>query len=133
MADIVAVQTIVLPLADDAVQPAPKRPRIGYVALDVMQAVSSSMPQQARFELTGRQLEIFLLIGRGLDSRRIAAMLGITYYTVRKHRSNILVKLGLNSAAQIACWAAVAAASKRPDLRFAQHGPPWAGASAMSR
>jgi DNA-binding NarL/FixJ family response regulator len=81
------------------------------------------MAKQARCELSSREQEILLLIGRGLNSRAIAARLGIAYFTVRKHRSNILVKLGLHSAAQIACHAA-AAASGPPDWDFALHGPP---------
>lgn len=82
------------------------------------------MAKQAQGQLTSREQEILLFIGRGLNSRSIAAILGIAYFTVRKHRSNILVKLGLNSAAQIACYAAVAATTGQRDWDFAQHGPP---------
>ncbi|WP_373889682.1 LuxR C-terminal-related transcriptional regulator [Massilia sp. MB5] len=35
----------------------------------------------------------------------VADSLSIAYFTVRKHRSNILSKLQLNSAAQLACAA----------------------------
>ena len=82
------------------------------------------MPQQVRRKLTDREHEILLLIGRGLNSRRIAGLLGIAYFTVRKHRSNILAKLDMNSAAQLASYAAAAAPSGQPDWNFAQHGPP---------
>lgn len=44
------------------------------------------------------------LVGRGLRCREIAMMLGIAPFTVRKHRCNILGKLGLHSTAQlVAC------------------------------
>lgn len=64
------------------------------------------MTDETAKHLTGREIEIVRLIGRGMDSRRIAALLGIAYFTVRKHRSNILGKLELHSAAQLAAYAA---------------------------
>ncbi|WP_166894431.1 LuxR C-terminal-related transcriptional regulator [Massilia sp. CCM 8734] len=81
------------------------------------------MTNPVRRELTFREQEILLLIGRGFNSRSIAVMLGIAYFTVRKHRSNILVKLDLHGAGRIDCYAAVAAGGA-PDLNFAQHGRP---------
>ncbi|NHZ32901.1 response regulator transcription factor [Massilia rubra] len=81
------------------------------------------MTNQVKRELTFREQEILLLIGRSFNSRSIAVMLGIAYFTVRKHRSNILVKLDLHGAGRIACYAAVAAGGA-PDSNFAQHGPP---------
>ncbi|WP_251029451.1 response regulator transcription factor [Pseudomonas fluorescens] len=60
--------------------------------------------------MTKREHEVVSLIGQGLDCRRIAEALGIAYFTVRKHRSNILYKLLLNSAAQLAAYAVLATA-----------------------
>lgn len=55
--------------------------------------------------LTQRELELLRLIGNGMTSREISSLLGIAYYTVRKHRSNILPKLGLHDAAQLQAYA----------------------------
>lgn len=73
--------------------------------------------------LTPREQQIIALIARGLDSRQIATNLGIAYYTVRKHRSNILAKLELSSAAQLAAFAAHAEPSAS-DLTSWPPGPP---------
>jgi DNA-binding CsgD family transcriptional regulator len=55
--------------------------------------------------LTHRENEIVELLGQGFNTRGIAVSLGIKYYTVRKHRCNILLKLGLHDAAQLAVYA----------------------------
>ncbi|MBO6954887.1 MAG: helix-turn-helix transcriptional regulator, partial [Rhizobiales bacterium] len=51
------------------------------------------MSDESRPRLTLREREIMALIATGLNSRAIARHLGIAYFTVRKHRSNILPKL----------------------------------------
>jgi DNA-binding CsgD family transcriptional regulator len=51
--------------------------------------------------LTSREKEILLLIGRAARGKEIAFVLGISEYTVRKHRASIMRKLGLQSAAQL--------------------------------
>lgn len=53
------------------------------------------------WRLTSREREILVLIGRAVRGREIALALGISEYTVRKHRANIMRKLGLQSAAQL--------------------------------
>lgn len=73
--------------------------------------------------LTPREREILALIARGDDSRQIALSLGIAYFTVRKHRSNMLGKLGLSSAAQLAAYAAAHAPDPGRDRRLPQTGP----------
>lgn len=55
--------------------------------------------------LTPREGEVLALIGRGMRCREIAVTLGIVTFTVRKHRSNMLAKLGLHSAAQLVAHA----------------------------
>lgn len=59
--------------------------------------------------LSNRQLEIFLLIGEGLTSRRISQRLGISIQTVGAHRKQIADKLGtvgneLSQAAAAYYW-----------------------------
>ena len=57
--------------------------------------------------LTARELEVAVLIGRGLTNRRIADELVIAERTAETHARNIREKLGLATRAQIAAWAAV--------------------------
>ena len=56
--------------------------------------------------LTVREQQVAMLITRGLSNREIAAELVISPATAARHVANILSKLGLNSRAQIAAWAA---------------------------
>jgi DNA-binding NarL/FixJ family response regulator len=51
--------------------------------------------------LTGRELEVALLLGRGLTNRQIASELSISEHTVAAHVRKILKKLGLRSRTQI--------------------------------
>ncbi|MCX7008773.1 MAG: response regulator transcription factor [Kiritimatiellaeota bacterium] len=51
--------------------------------------------------LTDRQLEIFRLIGSGVDRNTIAEQLNLSVKTVEVHRANIRVKLGIKSAADL--------------------------------
>jgi predicted ATPase/class 3 adenylate cyclase/DNA-binding CsgD family transcriptional regulator len=54
--------------------------------------------------LTARELEIALLVGRGLTNRQIATELSISEHTAATHVRRILKKLGLQSRAQIGSW-----------------------------
>ena len=56
--------------------------------------------------LTARECEVATLIAHGYTNRRIAAKLVIAEGTVANHVVNILNRLGVNSRAQIAVWAA---------------------------
>lgn len=61
--------------------------------------------------LTYREREILILIGRAVRGKRIALALGISEYTVRKHRASIMRKLGLQSAAQLISYAVAESAT----------------------
>ncbi|HZO25119.1 MAG TPA: LuxR C-terminal-related transcriptional regulator [Chloroflexota bacterium] len=56
--------------------------------------------------LTPREREVAILVGRGYSNRRIAEQLVIAEKTAEVHARNIREKLGLESRAQIAAWAA---------------------------
>jgi len=51
--------------------------------------------------LTQREREVMALMVRGLPSKVIAQTLGISYRTVELHRSHVLEKLGVHSAAEL--------------------------------
>jgi non-specific serine/threonine protein kinase len=56
--------------------------------------------------LTPREQEVALLVGRGLTNRQIAQELSISERTVENHIGKILKKLGFSSRARIATWVA---------------------------
>jgi DNA-binding NarL/FixJ family response regulator len=60
---------------------------------------------QGEPELTPREIEILREIARGRGSQQIAAVLGISVGTARKHRENMMKKLGLHNAAEVTAYA----------------------------
>ena len=57
-------------------------------------------------ELTGRQYEVFLLLGQGMGNHKISLLLGVGERTVKLHVTRILCKLGLDSRLQAGLVAA---------------------------
>jgi len=55
--------------------------------------------------LTEREREIMQCVASGLRTREIATRLSLSHKTVEKHRSNLMRKLGLRSAAAVAAYA----------------------------
>ena len=62
-------------------------------------------PPALAVPLTARERQVLALIAQGLASSAIAMRLGTSVHTVRKHRSNMLRKLGLPGAAALAAYA----------------------------
>jgi predicted ATPase/DNA-binding CsgD family transcriptional regulator len=56
--------------------------------------------------LTSREQDVTALVARGLSNSQIAAGMVISARTVEKHVQHIMDKLGVNTRAQIAAWAA---------------------------
>lgn len=56
-------------------------------------------------ELTPREAEILREIAAGRGSQQIAAVLGISVGTARKHRENMMKKLGLHNTAEVTAYA----------------------------
>lgn len=56
-------------------------------------------------QLTHREREVLKLVAQGKHNRGIAEYLSLSEKTVEKHRSNLMKKLGLHSAAQITAYA----------------------------
>ena len=55
--------------------------------------------------LTPREQEILVLITYGLSNEACATRLSRSVLTVRKHRQNLMDKLGLHNAAEITAYA----------------------------
>lgn len=58
-------------------------------------------------QLTPKEKEVLLELGKGLSNKEIANSLYITEYTVKKHVSQVLAKLGLSDRTQAALYANV--------------------------
>jgi DNA-binding NarL/FixJ family response regulator len=61
-----------------------------------------------RQRITARELEVLVLVGRGMTSREIAGRLKISIYTVDVHRANLMRKLDAPNAASLSRWIVVA-------------------------
>jgi DNA-binding NarL/FixJ family response regulator len=55
--------------------------------------------------LTVRELEMLKLVAEGMSSQEIAARLQLSPNTVRKHRQNLMDKLGLHKATELTAYA----------------------------
>lgn len=55
--------------------------------------------------LTNREQEVIALIAKGYRTREMAELLSLSHKTVEKHRTNLMRKLGLRSAAAVAAYA----------------------------
>lgn len=56
--------------------------------------------------LTKRELEVLRLMAKGLSTPQLAEVLKVSSNTAKRHVANIFNKLGVNSRAQAAAWAA---------------------------
>ena len=66
------------------------------------EAVAAILADEATTSaLTGRELQVLMGIARGDNNAAIAERLGITANTVDKHRTNMMRKLGVHSAAEL--------------------------------
>lgn len=74
--------------------------------LTVMEAVSYALTNERPGSLTARELSVTELVAEGLTDKEIAARLTISERTAESHVLRIREKLGFQSRAQIARWAA---------------------------
>ena len=74
----------------------------------VVNGFVSQRPQTQRADpdgLSDREREVMKLIAQGLRTREIAEKLSVSHKTVEKHRTNLMRKLGLRTAAAVAAYA----------------------------
>jgi DNA-binding CsgD family transcriptional regulator len=64
-------------------------------------------PHRSSIEnLSGREFEVFELIGEGLSTRQVAGRLHLSAKTVDAHRANIKEKLKMKTSAELISFAA---------------------------
>jgi DNA-binding CsgD family transcriptional regulator/tetratricopeptide (TPR) repeat protein len=75
-------------------------------------------------DLTGRELEIAVLVTDGLTNKQIAEQLRISGNTVSSHIQRIFTKLNIQSRAQLAAWMAgpLGGSTRQPELTGERHG-----------
>ena len=73
-------------------------------ALEILGARADAAPDRETGKLTLREREVCSLVTQGLGNREIAERLRVSRRTVDAHIRHILVKLDLNTRAQISAW-----------------------------
>ncbi|ODA40855.1 response regulator transcription factor [Desulfosporosinus sp. BG] len=76
-----------------------------YYDPSIMEIVMKKEKMDNIEQLTSRELEVLVELSKGLNNKAIAKELFITEYTVKKHVSQILGKLGLKCRTQAAVYA----------------------------
>lgn len=76
-----------------------------YYDPSIMEMMLSKQDNSPVEELTSRELDVLKELGKGMSNKQIAQNLFITEYTVKKHVSQILLKLGLADRTQAALYA----------------------------
>ena len=59
------------------------------------------------YELSNREMDVLVLVAKGLSTKEIADKLNISVHTVNSHRKNITHKTGIKSVAGLAVYAMI--------------------------
>jgi two-component system, NarL family, response regulator NreC len=82
---------------------------ISKSVLELPQKAAKSPPRARRTEsaglLTAREQEVVTLVAEGYRTREMAQLLSVSHKTVERHRTNLMRKLGVRSAAGVVAFA----------------------------
>ncbi|HEY1788683.1 MAG TPA: response regulator transcription factor [Verrucomicrobiae bacterium] len=81
-------------------------PKVAALALHQMAGRKSGFQREGLGNLTDRELQIFQLLGAGVNTRDMAAKLHLSIKTIETHRENIKRKLKLSGAAELIRYSA---------------------------
>jgi DNA-binding NarL/FixJ family response regulator len=81
-------------------------PKVAALALHQMAGRKSGFQRDGLGNLTDRELQIFQLLGAGVNTREIAGKLHLSVKTIETHRENIKRKLRLSSASELIRYSA---------------------------
>jgi DNA-binding NarL/FixJ family response regulator len=78
-----------------------------YFSQEILQKLAFHFTERPndRDHLTGREIEIIIMICQGMTSQEISDKLFISSKTVETHRSNIFLKAGVRNIAGLIIWA----------------------------
>jgi DNA-binding NarL/FixJ family response regulator len=76
-----------------------------YVSATVMQQLMADKQPSASDQLTQRQLEILVMLAKGMSSKEIGHALGLSHKTVDVHRGRIMERLGVRDVASLVVYA----------------------------
>ncbi len=79
--------------------------KISDAALRRVAGLTASQAENPLAQLTTRELQVFLLLGRGRDTNEIAEQLFISVHTVQAHREHIKGKLNFDHCKDLARYA----------------------------
>jgi DNA-binding NarL/FixJ family response regulator len=85
-----------------AVRAAVFDPRTDNVVVGMPRDMLEKAPGGSQGVLSARELEVVLLAARGLSNRRIARALHLSEATVKRHLSNVYLKMGVASRSEAA-------------------------------
>jgi DNA-binding NarL/FixJ family response regulator len=75
------------------------------IIVDYLGSVSDPRPPRSLPIVTRRERDVLTRVASGRENRQIAAELGLSVWTVRKHRQNLMRKFALRNAAAITAFA----------------------------
>lgn len=80
-----------------------------YIHVSLLGALVQSHQRQAEVktspQLTGRQLEVLILVARGLTNQKVAEELGLSSRTVDRHLENMMKRLQMHSRMELVSYA----------------------------
>lgn len=106
-------------------------PKVAALALHQMAGRKSGIQREGLGNLTDRELQIFQLLGAGVNTRDMAAKLHLSIKTIETHRENIKRKLKLSSAAELIRYSVNWVERQTIGMNHQSEPAPMASAQAM--
>jgi DNA-binding NarL/FixJ family response regulator len=76
-----------------------------YISANIAEQFTGGQSDTLLSTITEREREVLALLASGMSNNAIAEKIFLAIGTVRKHRENIMVKLGLHNAAELTAFA----------------------------